>query len=51
MDAISVMNSFRKTLITATCLPLLSLIFTIQLGSGAEPSTIKNEMTEERERL
>ena len=51
MDAISVMNSLRKTLITAMCLPLLSLIFTIQLGSAAEPSTIKNEMTEERERL
>jgi septal ring factor EnvC (AmiA/AmiB activator) len=51
MDAISVMNSLRKILITATCLPLLSLIFTIQLGSAAEPSTIKNEMTEERERL
>ena len=51
MDAISIMTSLRKILITATCLPLLSLIFTIQLGSGAEPSTIKNEMTEERERL
>ena len=51
MDAISIMTSLQKILITATCLPLLSLIFTIQLGSGAEPSTIKNEMTEERERL
>jgi septal ring factor EnvC (AmiA/AmiB activator) len=51
MDAISIMNSLRKILITATCLPLLSLIFTIQLGSAAKPSTIKNEMTEERERL
>ena len=51
MDAISVMNSLQKILITATCLPLLSLIFTIQLVSAAEPSTIKNEMTEERERL
>ena len=51
MDAISIMTSLRKILITATCLPLLSLIFTIQLGSGAEPSTIKNEMTEERQRL
>ena len=51
MDAISVMNSLRKILSTAACLPLLSLIFTIQLGSAAEPSTIKNEMTEERERL
>lgn len=51
MDAISIMNSLRKILITATCLPLLSLIFTVQLGSAAKPSTIKNEMTEERERL
>jgi septal ring factor EnvC (AmiA/AmiB activator) len=51
MDAISIMNSLRKILITAAFLPLLSLIFTIQLGSAAKPSTIKNEMTEERERL
>jgi len=51
MDAISVMTSLRKILITATCLPVLSLIFSIQLGSGAEPSNIKDEMTEERVRL
>jgi peptidoglycan hydrolase CwlO-like protein len=52
MDAISIMTSLRKILITAGCLPLLlSLTFTIQIGSGAEPSTIKNEMTEERQRL
>jgi septal ring factor EnvC (AmiA/AmiB activator) len=51
MDAISIMNGLPKLLMTATCLPVLSLLFTIQLGSGAEPSTIKDEMTQERGRL
>jgi septal ring factor EnvC (AmiA/AmiB activator) len=51
MDAISVMNGLGKLLMTATWLPVLSLLFTIQIGSGAEPSTIKDEMTQERGRL
>ena len=51
MDAISVMNGLGKLLMTATWLLVLSLLFTIQLGSGAEPSTIKDEMTQERGRL
>ena len=46
------MNGLGKLLMTAaTCLPVMSLLFTIQLGSGAEPSTIKDEMTQERGRL
>ena len=51
MDAISVMTGLGKLLMTATCLPVLSLLFTIQLGSEAESSTIKDEMTQERGRL
>ena len=45
------MNGLGKLLMTATWLPVLSLLFTIQIGSGAEPSTIKDEMTQERGRL
>lgn len=51
MDAISIMTGLRKILMTAQWLPILSLIFTVQLGFGAEPSTIKDEMSQERVRL
>ena len=45
------MRGLRKILMTAPWLPILSLIFTVQLGFGAEPSTIKDEMSQERVRL
>ncbi len=45
------MTGLRKILMTAPWLPILSLIFTVQLGFGAEPSTIKDEMSQERVRL
>jgi septal ring factor EnvC (AmiA/AmiB activator) len=45
------MTGLRKILMTAAWLPILSLIFTVQLGFGAEPSTIKDEMSQERVRL
>ena len=45
------MTVFRKLLMTATCLPMLSLSFAIQQGSGADSSTIENELSQERQRL
>ena len=45
------MTVFRKLLMTATCLPMLSLSFAIQQVSGADSSTIENERSQERQRL
>jgi len=45
------MTVFRTLLMTATCLPMLSLSFAIQQGSGADSSTIENELSQERQRL
>ena len=51
MDAISAMTVFQQRLITIACLPMLSLIFAIQTGSGADPGTIEKERSQERQRL
>jgi septal ring factor EnvC (AmiA/AmiB activator) len=51
MDAISVMTSSRKFLMMVLGLPALGLSFTISAGYGAGPSSIENEMTQERKRL
>lgn len=51
MDAISAMTILRKLLLTAVCLPMLGFVLTVQPGSGAEPATIKDEMTQERQHL
>jgi len=45
------MTVFRTLLMTATCLPMLCLSFAIQQGSGADSSTIENELSQERQRL
>jgi len=45
------MTVFQKLLMTAACFPVLSLLFAIQPGSGADPSTIENELSQERQRL
>jgi len=45
------MTILRIFLLPAAHLPLLGLILTVQPGSGAEPSAIKDEMTQERQRL
>ncbi len=50
MDAISTMTVFRTFLITITCL-FLDLCVGLQPGFGADPSTIKNEVKQERQRL
>ena len=51
MDAISAMTVLRTLLMTATCLPVLSLVFAIQPGSGADPGTIDKERSQELQRL
>jgi septal ring factor EnvC (AmiA/AmiB activator) len=51
MDAISAMTVSRKFLRIAIGLPLLSLVLAFQPGYGAKPSSIENEMTQERKRL
>jgi septal ring factor EnvC (AmiA/AmiB activator) len=51
MDAISAMRILRTIFLTAAYFPILGLILTVQPGSGAEPSAIKDEMAQERQRL
>ena len=51
MDAISAMTVFQKFFMIVIGLPLLGLSLTTQLGYGAKPSSIQNEMSQERKRL
>jgi len=51
MDAVSAMTFSRKILLIALGLPVLGLLLTVPAGYGAKPSSIENEMTQERKRL
>jgi len=51
MDAISTMTVLRRLLVIAICLPVLGLSLVIPTGYGADPSSLANEMTQERKRL
>jgi septal ring factor EnvC (AmiA/AmiB activator) len=51
MDAVSAMTVSRKFLINALGLPVLGLSLALPTGYGAGPSSIENEMTQERKRL
>jgi septal ring factor EnvC (AmiA/AmiB activator) len=51
MDAVSAMTVIRKLLMTAMCLPLLVSFWVIEPGYGAKPTSIENEMSQERKRL
>ena len=45
------MTLFQQLLITATCSLILTLAFAIQPGTGADPSTLQHELSQERQRL
>lgn len=51
MDAISAMTVPQKFLMMAFGLSVLGLLLTTQPGYGAKPSSIENEMSQERKRL
>ncbi|MEX0830535.1 MAG: peptidoglycan DD-metalloendopeptidase family protein [Nitrospirales bacterium] len=51
MDEISAMTGSLKFLLIAFALPALGLSLTVSAGFGAKPSSIENEMTQERKRL
>ncbi|TFG60503.1 MAG: hypothetical protein E4H32_08520 [Nitrospirales bacterium] len=51
MDEISVMTGSQKFLMIVLGLQALSLSLTVSAGYGAGPSSIENEMTQERKRL
>ncbi len=51
MDAISTMTVVQRFFIIAICLPVLGLTLFIPTGYGADPSSLANEMTQERHRL
>ena len=51
MDAISAMTIFRTFLLTTICLSVLNLSLNLPPGLGADPSAIKNEVNQERQRL
>ena len=51
MDEISVMRGSPKFLMLILGLPTLGLTLTVSAGYGAGPSSIENEMTQERKRL
>jgi len=51
MDAISTMTVLRRLLVIVICLPVLGLSLVIPTGYGADPSSLANEMTQERKRL
>jgi uncharacterized membrane protein (DUF106 family) len=51
MDAISDMTIVRRLLMITLCLPVLGLSLIVPTSYGAEPSSLANEMTQERKRL
>jgi septal ring factor EnvC (AmiA/AmiB activator) len=51
MDAISAMTVIQKLSMTAIWLPLMIWLWGIEPGYGAKPSSIENEMAQERKRL
>jgi septal ring factor EnvC (AmiA/AmiB activator) len=51
MDAVSAMTISKKIFIMACGLSVLGWSLTITAGYGAKPSSIENEMTQERKRL